>query len=305
MARPHYIIAIFLCGATLLIARRGYAQSFNCKDAVSVVDKAICKDKSLEVMDSKLARAFREALARDADRRADLVISERRWLSLRADQCGAFFQDSGKINQCLGNLYGKRISDIQTGQFSITAAPNKGIAGSCDNLYEYGLPIETAALPQAVGQFVPTGEVAIDLVCADLTGDGQPGYLLVTYIEGDLSFRRLQLLLTMPDGAVTVIANNTNVVQPKGWDGSAGSYKIIGRREGFEVVDALVGSGGGDTYTFDFRYSPNDGTWLLIRAQKALSGDAHTDNDQAFVQRPKDFGLITIETFNVRPFAKQ
>jgi uncharacterized protein YecT (DUF1311 family) len=57
------------------------AQSFDCREAKSSVEKLICRDKGLRKLDSDLDRAFRTAMD-DSDSRT-VMRDQRQWLRLR------------------------------------------------------------------------------------------------------------------------------------------------------------------------------------------------------------------------------
>ncbi len=166
---------------------------------------------------------------------------------------------------------------------------------TCLGKFSEGLPIKAAELPKEVRPFVPKGEDALDLQCADLSGDGRSSYVLVT----GWSSHTLQILLRTPDGKLSSVVRKDGVLDGSGGDGA---FEVIARRGRLQIVNKMIGSGGGDIYTYYFQWSAADGTWLLTRAEKTLEGYAHTDDDHAFVQHPKDFGRVTLGEFDTKPF---
>jgi uncharacterized protein len=171
---------------------------------------------------------------------------------------------------------------------------------TCPGLYGVGAAIPSKDLPAEVRDFVAMGDSAMDLYCANLSGNGRKDYLLVTQNQKDTR-RTLQILLRGPDGELRSVVRNPNVVQPP-FDDGMGGYAIIARRNRFEVMNTSAGSGGGDTYVFYFQYSPHERIWFLTRAEKVLTGYAHSSDDDPYTELPKDFGRITIEDFDLQRF---
>lgn len=171
---------------------------------------------------------------------------------------------------------------------------------TCLGMTEPGATIETAALPVEVRSFIVDGELATDLYCADLNGDGQPDYLLVTR-DSKQTKRTIQILLRRPNGQLVSAVSNANVVQPPFEDGVNGSHNVVARRNKFSVVNYSAGSGGGDEHVFYFEYSQSASTWILTRAEKEITGTVSED-DRGGSWLPKDFGLITFGEFDRRQF---
>lgn len=290
MTIPRYVVALSLCALLTLISPRIQAQSFECAKVRTVVEKAICNDDYVAEMDVQLAKDYHEALMDNPTTRSHLMSEERQWLAWRERWCSQYRNDSTKMDGCLQYLYSRRIVEME----GYLATSRKACGAS-------GFEKVQAAGPSGdVRSFVPAGEVAIEVECADLIGNGQQGFLLVTQKEGD---RRLQVLLRKPDGKLSAVVQNKNVIQPQAFDGMGGGYTIIGHHGRINVTNTTAGSGGGDAYAFDFQWSPSDNTWLLIRVEKELSGYAHTTDDHGFVRLPKDFGRITINQFDFHAFA--
>jgi hypothetical protein len=167
---------------------------------------------------------------------------------------------------------------------------------TCLGMTEPNSTVETKDLPLEVQSFVGDDERATDLYCADLNGDGLQDYLLVT------QDRNMKILLRKPDGKLALAVSNGNAVQAPYDQGINGAYNVIARRNKFSVTNLSAGSGGGDTYVFYFEYSPAESTWILTRAEKSLSGYAHSDDDHGGKWLPRDFGLITFAEFNKAKF---
>jgi len=162
--------------------------------------------------------------------------------------------------------------------------------------------METNELPPDVRSFVPEGEQPEWLECADLNGDGVSDYVLVTEESSHLVRRTLQVLLRQSNGELKSVASNSHLVQIPAADGINGMPRVFVRKNRIVVVNSSAGSGGGDVLKFYFEYSPSESTWLLTRAEKSLVGYAHSDDDQAYVQRPGDFGHLTIADVQSKQF---
>jgi hypothetical protein len=172
---------------------------------------------------------------------------------------------------------------------------------TCLGMTEPGGTMGTAALPSEVQSFVANGEAATELYCADLNGDGLPDYLLVTQDQSQ-SKRTIQILLRKPNGQLTSAVSNANVVQPPFEDGVNGQHNIIARHNKFSVVNESAGSGGGVDHVFYFEYSKPAGTWILTRAERELTGNAHAEYERGGTWVQKDFGRIEFSEFDRRRF---
>lgn len=78
---------------------------FDCRKAASRVERAICGDKALALLDKRLTNVFAQALATAADERA-LRRAQRRWLAQR-DRC--------TDRACLVSAYGRRMRAMVDG----------------------------------------------------------------------------------------------------------------------------------------------------------------------------------------------
>jgi uncharacterized protein YecT (DUF1311 family) len=112
------MLATLLCGAAWLHSPRIEAQSFDCEKASTVVEKAICSDQSVKVMDVELAQDYRQAMARYPTRRSDFVSSQRQWLAFREAHCSRYEHDSGKMDDCLRDIYRQRIAEVTSRNIS-------------------------------------------------------------------------------------------------------------------------------------------------------------------------------------------
>jgi hypothetical protein len=163
-----------------------------------------------------------------------------------------------------------------------------------------GVEMETTSLPPDVQPFVFAGEVATDLECADLNGDGRPDYLLVTQTpitrlagQGPVAGKRvLQIILRQPNGALVSAFRNEAIISPY-----SSSYEIIARRNKFSIMNEQGGSGGGDFETAYFEYADNGHTWMLTRAIKKLWGGGQAESERDGTWTQKDFGRVTVSEF--------
>ena len=163
-----------------------------------------------------------------------------------------------------------------------------------------GVAMETSSLPPDVQSFVSAGEVATDLECADLNGDGRPDYLLVTQTpitslagQGPVAGKRIfQILLRQPNGALVSAVRNDAIISP-----DSDSYEIIARHNKFSVMNEQGGSGAGDFETAYFEYSDDAHTWILTRAVKKLWGSGYAEGERDGTWTQKDFGRVTVSEF--------
>lgn len=100
-ALAHKAVVLFTLFAAMSPA--GHAASFDCKKASPPVETAICADKTVSKLDSDLAVAWKDALARTHNASA-LKTAQRRWLSAR-DACGA-------DTPCLADRYRERLAAL-------------------------------------------------------------------------------------------------------------------------------------------------------------------------------------------------
>ena len=95
----------FLVLATLLLVQPAYAQSFNCRNARTADEVAICADAGLSRLDERLSSRFyglRESVS--GSDRARLDYEQSRWLDSR-HRCGA-------NRACIAASYRSRITDL-------------------------------------------------------------------------------------------------------------------------------------------------------------------------------------------------
>ena len=89
----------------LAMASATSAASFNCNNAATFVEKAICSNKTLSVLDDALAQNYQYMMASDIGEgaRKDLRTTQRAWLTKR-NKCTTV--------QCVEALYRQRIDAV-------------------------------------------------------------------------------------------------------------------------------------------------------------------------------------------------
>ena len=132
MTRPQYLIAAFPCVAALLLSPVIQAQSFDCKRASTVTEKAICDDGAVSALDQRLADAVKHLLAQRPEWRSQLLLNQRRWIRLRDATCMRFAH-TPLMGPCLSAQYTARLTVVESTQplQDTSAIPN---AEKCDIL---------------------------------------------------------------------------------------------------------------------------------------------------------------------------
>lgn len=77
------------------------AASFNCRDASTNIEKAICEDKWLSEKDGEMGRLYHKAM-----QHANIKYEQRDWVSHRNSNCGA-------NTDCLYDMTEKRIGELK------------------------------------------------------------------------------------------------------------------------------------------------------------------------------------------------
>jgi uncharacterized protein YecT (DUF1311 family) len=88
----------------LVLIQSTYAASFDCQKAQSRIEKLICSDPMASILDSDLAKAYKQALKQSENRQKE-IDEQRQWLKETRDAC----QDVS----CLKNAYKTRIAALQ------------------------------------------------------------------------------------------------------------------------------------------------------------------------------------------------
>lgn len=99
------IIIILL--SVLVISQLSLGASFECKESNTKVEKAVCLDKTLSILDEFLALTYQKALKRSSHKNR-LKSSQRDWLRSKRDPCG-------EDDMCLKDEYFLRILKLTDG----------------------------------------------------------------------------------------------------------------------------------------------------------------------------------------------
>jgi uncharacterized protein len=97
-------IAVFLMAAMPQLAQ---AASFDCRRAVTSIERAICARQELNELDTRLGEIFRKALSLQVDN-GPLLRDQRAWLSNRERACGSL--GAGVLERCLLEQFNGRIA---------------------------------------------------------------------------------------------------------------------------------------------------------------------------------------------------
>lgn len=85
--------------------------SFDCTQAATPVEKAICADVALARLDRQMADAYRQRLDANPDEAAERS-AQRAWLKLRNSACKD--QEGPLFSACLTGIYRSRLADLTT-----------------------------------------------------------------------------------------------------------------------------------------------------------------------------------------------
>jgi hypothetical protein len=180
----------------------------------------------------------------------------------------------------------------------LTSAVNTDPSPTCAKLDKPGATARD--LPAEVRPFVldKDKENVRWLYCADLNGDGRADYLLVT----ELLTRYFQILIRQPDGTLESVIRSENVFNANIGGGDMDRLSV--RKMGFAVTNDEANTPGssGRATVFRFQYSPKEKTWILSHASRSDWGQATGAPDDSFEKTPKDFGHVTINTFDYRDY---
>jgi len=107
----------------MILASNSYAASFNCNEANSRLERAICSDPELSKLDEKMSDYYFESV-KNIDKQAYLVVlrEQRDWLKKRKTACKDY------NTSCLIDLYKKRILAIRSKSENLT--PYTGLSQS-------------------------------------------------------------------------------------------------------------------------------------------------------------------------------
>jgi uncharacterized protein len=100
--------SIILVTSWFLVSMPSFAASFNCKKAVTEVEKEICADEELSQLDSDMAKAYKKLLAVLPKAEAEfLQENQRAWLTTRDETF-----DLCDVDSCFTYVYAVRVSTL-------------------------------------------------------------------------------------------------------------------------------------------------------------------------------------------------
>ncbi len=108
---PRSIALMTLVSGCLAFAS-AFAQRFDCKNASTTVERAICGDKGLADLDDQLANDVRKLVAAQPAMRATYLEDELEWISERDHHCTAPNAEQS-LNDCLVAYDLARFADIR------------------------------------------------------------------------------------------------------------------------------------------------------------------------------------------------
>lgn len=91
--------------------RASVSPSFDCGKAASRVERMICSDDELAVLDRELARSFRELRAVAGEDRAELEADQRNWRVAERDACGSV--------ECIASITRERVAMLNAAKLAI------------------------------------------------------------------------------------------------------------------------------------------------------------------------------------------
>jgi len=96
-----------------LIVSAARAQSFDCKQSSTIIEREICADQRMAALDDKLADSFRNLIASHPDKRAKFLKDQHRWIRERDRRCNS--PPAGQmLFGCLTTEYSTRLAEIAT-----------------------------------------------------------------------------------------------------------------------------------------------------------------------------------------------
>jgi uncharacterized protein len=130
------ILCIILLVLTPVIS---WAASFDCKKAVTRIEKTLCSDPQLSRLDEELASAFKDARSAPRGMNAEPVVEDQKhWLKVERNHC----PDAA----CLKKAYEKRIAELKA--WNDPVAPDSTIFGNyeltSDNMDSWSNSVRTA-----------------------------------------------------------------------------------------------------------------------------------------------------------------
>lgn len=162
--------------------------------------------------------------------------------------------------------------------------------------FAFGLAKPTVDVPAALTPFVPAGTRPIEVVAADLNGDGIQDFLLVLeHVRADPDDdgdRDLLIILRQPDGSL-VVARRSEGAVPSGDD-----FQDIQAKPKSFIIETYGGHSWRTSTRSTFTYSRLDRTWQLTRVEISTFHVSKPNQITTHVFRPpRDFGKIDIDNF--------
>jgi uncharacterized protein len=138
-----------ICTSLFLSSSLAYAASFDCAKASTTIEKAICSDKQLSVLDSDLMTAYKAAQSNSED--PEKIKGEQKtWLQSSRNKCGDV--------ECIRKAYIDRITALRPTAIKATEPEPKEVQATTQNEKPTeSNPVEnTEAPPQQAAQPVET-----------------------------------------------------------------------------------------------------------------------------------------------------
>ena len=171
------------------------AVSFDCQKAATFVEKAVCQDPVLSVLDDKLSAAFNTALNNSSNPKA-LKKQQLNWLKTKRNIC--------QTNACLEKAYSERIVEL-----SNVANPSGGVSGEYVRYDENGKPDALSASITVLS--LEKGKVKI-LGSAIWSGDPQSGNVHTGEVEGTFVLKANQVNYQDENGCQFILLFGKNAL---------------------------------------------------------------------------------------------
>lgn len=168
-------------------------------------------------------------------------------------------------------------------------------------------PVERAIdVPAEVRPFVPVASDPIALEAADLDGNGQRDYVLVTEArasqrEGESAgTRTLWILVRSRHGRLSTAKSNAQAIYAADMGGMLGDpFVSVSASAGSIRIEHYGGSAWRWSTTTRFNYSKRDNTWQLVRVANETFHALDMDDGEVTIETPpKHFGKIDITDFD-------
>ena len=90
-----------------------HAQSFDCRQAKTVIETTICDNRDLAALDYEMEGAFRKALKGTGRLHAAMMSDQRAWRKDRDADCAKLAEDRGRMAACIADYYKARLVELQ------------------------------------------------------------------------------------------------------------------------------------------------------------------------------------------------